>query len=123
MTMRDYFGDALGTEYYYRHPRNYSRRGIYSLEEPSATVRGVNRPIPPNYKSHPRDAGSASAARILSTGERAQVQTFPADFVWIGSRTHIEQMIGNAVPVNLAKFVATRIADFLAGDVKGGSTE
>lgn len=34
------------------------------------------------------------------------IQTFPADFKWIGSKTDIEQMIGNAVPVNLAQYVA-----------------
>ena len=29
MTVRDYFGDSLGIEGYYRHPRNYNRRGIF----------------------------------------------------------------------------------------------
>lgn len=109
MTMRQYFGSSIGIEYYYRHPRNYSRRGIYSLDEPSATIRGVNRPIPPNYLGHPADAAEISQARPLTTQERSQVQTFPKDFKWIGSKTNVEQMIGNAVPVNLAKFVATAI--------------
>lgn len=113
MTMRDYFGDSLGIEYYYRHPRNYSRRAIYSLNEPSATIRGVNRPIPPNYPGHPADASEINLARPLTTQERSQIQTFPKDFKWIGSKTNIEQMIGNAVPVNLAKFVATAVSDFL----------
>lgn len=26
MTVRDYLGNGLGVEYYYRHPRNYNRR-------------------------------------------------------------------------------------------------
>lgn len=25
MTVRDYLGDELGTEFYYRHPRSYER--------------------------------------------------------------------------------------------------
>jgi DNA (cytosine-5)-methyltransferase 1 len=28
MMLREYFGATLDFEYYYRHPRNYSRRGI-----------------------------------------------------------------------------------------------
>ena len=43
LTVAEYMGDELDTEHYYRHPRNYSRRGIYSIDEPSATIRGVNR--------------------------------------------------------------------------------
>ncbi len=31
MTIRDYLGDKLGVDYYYRHPRNYNRRGIFSM--------------------------------------------------------------------------------------------
>jgi DNA (cytosine-5)-methyltransferase 1 len=112
MTMRDYFGNSLGTDYYYRHPRNYTRRAVYSLDEPSATIRGVNRPIPPSYKTHPNDAADAGVARMLSSRERAMVQTFPSDFKWTGSNTQIEQMIGNAVPVNLAQFVAEALVVF-----------
>lgn len=113
MTMRQYFKGALNTEFYYRHPRNYSRRGVYSLDEPSATIRGVNRPIPPNYPGHSADASDVSRARPLTTNERAQVQTFPKNFKWVGSKTNIEQMIGNAVPVNLSKFVASCIAKYI----------
>lgn len=111
MTMRDYFGDSLGTEYYYRHARSYARRGIYSIDEPSATVRGVNRPIPPNYKFHAIDATTdLSLVRPLTSRERAQIQTFPKHFRWpVESRTALEQLIGNAVPVQLAKYVGEAI--------------
>jgi len=37
------------------------------------------------------------------------VQTFPKSFKWLGSKTDVEQMIGNAVPVNLAQFVAETV--------------
>lgn len=107
MTMRDYFGDSLGFEYYYRHPRNYSRRAVFSIDEPAPTMRGVNRPVPKGYPGHPNDACAVhSDLHVLSTQERALVQTFPRKFKWVGSKTDVEQMIGNAVPVNLAKFVA-----------------
>lgn len=114
MTIRDYLGDKLGIEYYYRHPRNYNRRGIFSIDEPSPTVRGVNRPIPAGYKKHSGDPTSIelSKMRPLTTIERSYIQTFPNDFNFFGTKTNLEQMIGNAVPVNLAKFLAKTILDY-----------
>lgn len=110
MTLRDYFGDKLGFEYYYRHPRNYSRRGVFSIDEPAPTMRGVNRPVPKGYPGHPNDACPVSEnLHALTTNERALIQTFPEDFVWVGSKTDVEQMIGNAVPVNLAQYVAETV--------------
>ncbi|MDR0220452.1 MAG: DNA cytosine methyltransferase [Lachnospiraceae bacterium] len=110
-TVRDYFGNTLDIEYYYRHPRNYCRRAIYSIDEPAPTVRGMNRPVPPGYPGHPGDACELNGAiRALTTLERALLQTFPADFKWIGNKTDTEQMIGNAVPVKLAEFVAKALA-------------
>lgn len=110
MTVRDYFGDSLGFEYYYRHPRNYSRRAVFSIDEPAPTMRGVNRPVPKGYPGHPNDACPVHPGlHVLTTQERALIQTFPADFVWTGSKTDLEQMIGNAVPVNLARFVAETV--------------
>ncbi len=106
MTLRDYFGDTLGFEFYYRHPRNYSRRAVFSIDEPAPTMRGVNRPVPKGYPGHQNDACPVTSdLHVLSTNERALIQTFPNDYKWIGSKTDVEQMIGNAVPVNLAKFV------------------
>ena len=35
--------------------------------------------------------------------------SFPKDFKWVGTKTEVEQMIGNAVPVNLGKFVAETV--------------
>ena len=113
MTMRDYFGDSLGIEYYYRHPRSYTRRGIFSIDEPSPTIRGVNRPMPGGYSIHANDpVKSKEGIRPLTTQERSYIQTFPTDFNFVGSKTDVEQMIGNAVPVNLAKFVATAIMKY-----------
>jgi len=110
MTLRDYFGDRLGVDHYYRHPRSYARRGIFSIDAPSPTIRGVNRPIPAGYPGHPGDSAPVSEARPLTTAERAEIQTFPPGFAWVGSRTNTEQMIGNAVPVRLGKFIADAVA-------------
>lgn len=110
MTLRDYFGDSLGFEHYYRHPRNYSRRAIFSIDEPAPTMRGMNRPVPKGYPGHHLDTAPLSdSIRALTTAERAWIQTFPKDFKFVGNKTDVEQMIGNAVPVKLAEFVATAL--------------
>lgn len=114
MTVRDYLGNSLDLKYYYRHPRNYNRRGIFSVDEPSPTIRGVNRPVPKGYRLNncdPQDA-DLSQVRPLTTIERSYIQTFPKNFIFTGTKTDLEQMIGNAVPVNLAKFVAQSIRKF-----------
>lgn len=114
MTLRDYFGDTLGFQYYYRHPRNYSRRGIFSIDEPAPTMRGVNRPIPKGYKGHPNDpCPVGDNVHVLTTEERGWIQTFPKSYKWVGSKTDVEQMIGNAVPVKLAYFVARRVNEYI----------
>lgn len=114
MTMRDYFRNKLDFNYYYRHPRNYNRRGVFSIDEPSPTIRGVNRPIPKGYPGHPLDIiKDLSTIRPLTTQERALIQTFPKNFIFEGSKTEIEQQIGNAVPVNLAKFIALTIKEII----------
>lgn len=114
MTMYDYFGDSLGVEYYYRHPRSYARRGVFSIYEPSPTIRGVNRPMPKGYTLHKGDpVSSLDNIRPLTTKERSMVQTFPESFIFEGSKTDIEQMVGNAVPVNLAKFIAKAIMEYI----------
>lgn len=118
MTVRDYMGGSLDTEHYYRHPRNYTRRAIFSIDEPSPTIRGVNRPIPSTYVSHPGDSCAVGGGvRPLTTQERAMIQTFPENFVWCGSKTDQEQQIGNAVPVNLAY----EVARYLQRDISAAS--
>ncbi len=114
MTVRDYLGDSLDVAHYYRHPRNYSRRAVFSIDEPSPTIRGVNRPIPKTYKTHPKDTAPVSeAVRPLTTVERSYLQTFPKGFHFTGSKTNLEQMIGNAVPVNQAAYIASCIRDYI----------
>jgi DNA (cytosine-5)-methyltransferase 1 len=107
MTIHDYFNTSLGLDYYYAHPRTYKRRAVFSVHEPSATIRRVNRPIPPNYKKHPADKSEITeSVRPLTTLERAKIQTFPETFKFTGSKSRIEQLIGNAVPVKMAEHVA-----------------
>lgn len=116
MTLRDYFGESLGFEFYYRHPRNYNRRAVFSIDEPAPTMRGVNRPVPKGYPGHPNDAAPITPdMHVLTIEERGLIQTFPKTFQWVGNKTDVEQMIGNAVPVNLAKYVAQTVELALNG--------
>ena len=112
MTVRDYLGGELGLEHYYRHPRSYRRRGVFSVDEPSPTVRGVNRPVPKGYPRHSGDPVGVEGLRPLTTLERARVQTFPPGFRFEGSKHDLDQAIGNAVPPRLAEYVARAIARY-----------
>lgn len=106
MTVRDYLGDSLGTDFYYMHPRSYNRRAVFSVDEPASTIRGINRPIPVNYKRHPADKAEVSSeVRSLTTRERSLLQTFPEQFEFPGAKTDVELAIGNAVPPALARFI------------------
>ena len=110
MTVRDYLGDSLHTDFYYMHPRSYNRRAVFSIDEPAATIRGINRPIPENYKRHHADkADIKDGVRALTTRERGYLQTFPDTFSFPGANTDVELAIGNAVPPALAKYVANCI--------------
>jgi len=114
MTVFEYLGDSLGIEYFYRHPRSYKRRAIFSIHEPSPTVRGVNRPIPKTYQKHQGDVCEVNEnLRPLTTIERSYIQTFPSIFKFKGNKSDLEQMIGNAVPVKLGEYVARCILEYI----------
>lgn len=113
MTVRDYLGDTLETEFYYMHPRSYNRRAVFSVDEPAATIRGINRPIPENYKRHHADkANICDGVRALTTRERGYIQTFPDTFKFPGAKTDVELAIGNAVPPALAMYIANCVKQY-----------
>ena len=66
------------------------------------------------YPGHPGDrAALTENIRPLKTRERALIQTFPDTFDFSGSKTEMEQIIGNAVPVRLAEFVGKALSQYL----------
>ena len=112
LTIREYFGDLLkGVEHYYHHQRNNHRRAVFSVDEPAPTIRGQHRPKPNhwNYKIHPKDSARIKDAFDFNCKQRALIQTFPQNFKFEGYDTHLNQMIGNAVPVKQAEYIAQTI--------------
>ena len=75
--------------------------------------------LPPGYPGHSGDTAPISdKIRALTTIERSYIQTFPAEFEFEGTKTDMELMIGNAVPVNLAKFVAGALKEYIEDEDK-----
>lgn len=54
--------------------------------------------------------GHPSQLRTISLREGAELQTFPSDMVFAGSKVDIARQIGNAVPVLLAEAIGKSIA-------------
>lgn len=64
-----------------------------------------------------------SEHRPITHREAARLQTFPDDFVFLGTKTEIARQIGNAVPPLLASKVAACVANLLsASNDKHGSS-
>lgn len=83
--------------------------GRLEWDKPSLTIRTeFYKPEKGRYL-HPE------AHRPITHREAARLQTFPDDFVFLGSKVEVARIIGNAVPPRLAYHVARAVADALAG--------
>lgn len=82
--------------------------GRMRWDQPSCTIRTeFYKPEKGRYL-HPE------AHRPITHREAARLQTFPDDFVFVGTRIDVARQIGNAVPVVLAERVAEHVAGLLA---------
>ncbi|MCD8281945.1 MAG: DNA cytosine methyltransferase [Prevotella sp.] len=97
-----------------------SRNRVRSWDEPAFTVQASGRqcqlhpqaPKMPKTKTnrHVFVEGSEGLYRRLTVREAARVQSFPDDFRFIYEDVDYGyKMVGNAVPVNLARHLATQI--------------
>ncbi|MFC7959675.1 DNA cytosine methyltransferase [Rhodococcoides kroppenstedtii] len=92
---------------------NY-RRGRLDYDKPSVTIRagGGYGPRgdhlagfhPPIHPTQPRQ---------LTVREAARIQSFPDDWVLLGSKTAQGRQIGNAVPVKLGEAIARHVVELL----------
>jgi DNA (cytosine-5)-methyltransferase 1 len=77
-------------------------------DEPAPTIRTeFFKPEKGRYL-HPH------ADRPITIREAARLQTFPDEFVFMGSNVQVAKQIGNAVPVELARRIAVQIRSMLA---------
>ncbi len=124
LTIREYLGDELRVEHYYHHPRFYGRKSVYSIDEAAPTLRGVNKTTScPGVRDVATNSAPVRTACGLSPEKRARLQTFPASYRWVGSATAINQMVGNAVPVELARYVAAAVGCFEEGLVRSAAND
>ncbi len=61
------------------------------------------------------------SVRYLSIRESARVQTFPDDYIFLGSWTEAMRQLGNAVPVKLAEIVGRSVAKAISRQGLGKS--
>lgn len=101
-----------------------SRNRVRSWNEPSFTIQAGGRHAPihpqaPKMELIERDkrifvSGKEHLYRRLSVRECARIQTFPDDFIFkYNDIADGYKMIGNAVPVNLAYYLAKKIQEDL----------
>lgn len=101
-----------------------SRNRVRSWDEPSYTIQASGRQAPQHpqapkmVKFDKNDCrfaeGKEHLYRRLSVRECARIQTFPDDFEFIyTSLNDGYKMIGNAVPVELARVLAKRIKEYV----------
>lgn len=101
-----------------------SRNRVRSWDEPSYTIQASGRQAPQHpqapkmVKFDKNDCrfaeGKEHLYRRLSVRECARIQTFPDDFEFIYTNLNDGyKMIGNAVPVELARVLAKRIKEYI----------
>lgn len=67
----------------------------------------VNHEITPKFEEAPE------RLRRLTINETRRLQTFPDDYIFCGAKTNVYKQIGNAVPCEMAKTVATAVIQYL----------
>ena len=76
-------------------------------------------PLKPSYTMTAAGGGGTYGYhwdnRELTNRERARIQTFPDDFVFVGNYSSVRKQIGMAVPCKLSEVVVTAILNSFAG--------
>lgn len=80
------------------------------LDEPAKTLKAGDHGVPGGENMLSRPDGSV---RYFTVRESARLQSFPDDYVFHGSWTETMRQLGNAVPVDLARSVASSLWNFL----------
>ena len=81
-----------------------------NLDEPAKTLKAGVHGVPGGENMVVLDSGKT---RYFTTREAARIQGFPDLYSFAGSWTETMRQIGNAVPVELARIVASSVATSL----------
>jgi DNA (cytosine-5)-methyltransferase 1 len=123
LTVRDAISDlpdpehAPGTAFgfhdhrYQPGARSYTGHTGSPLDEPAKTLKAGVHGVPGGENMLRRPDGSV---RYFTVRESARLQTFPDDMVFHGSWTETMRQLGNAVPCQLARIVASGVRDKLS---------
>lgn len=107
MSIRDLVGARFGDAMYF-HPRDPSRKAVWSTAAPAPTIRSASgRNLPDGFQLRP-DVDDQVTGDIYnpSMTELALLQGFPAWWDWgTEKKGKIATMVGNAVPPPLARAV------------------
>lgn len=116
------------------HHTSYARRANRRVSDGTPTERRGGAPVGLRrlHGNEPSKAITSAATRefvhptedrALTLREAAQIQTFPADFEFVGSQQEIATMIGNAIPPRFAAALGRAILETLEapiGEEQGG---
>lgn len=91
--------------------RSYPGHTGSPLDEPAKTLKAGVHGVPGGENMLRRPDGSI---RYFTVRESARLQTFPDDMTFHGSWTETMRQLGNAVPCELGRIVATGVRDKLA---------
>lgn len=88
--------------------RSYPGHDGSTWDEPAKTLKAGDHGVPGGENTlRVNDDGTV---RYFSARECARLQTFPDDWVFEGSWTEAMRQLGNAVPVDLARAIATELS-------------
>ncbi len=90
--------------------RSYPGHTGSPLDEPAKTLKAGDHGVPGGENMLLQPDGEV---RYFTVRESARLQSFPDDYHFHGSWTETMRQLGNAVPVDLAKTVASSLHDFL----------
>ena len=121
LTVGEYLGDDIKTEHYYYRPPSKpgNNQSVFSLDVPAPTIRGANettREGSNGWPQHPSDVVHITESYPLSLYQLSRIQTFPKSYEWSGAKSNVVQMIGNAVPPELARRIGLALRFMMTGE-------
>ena len=113
-TIRDYLGDSLERLLLQSPSQLFPTRSLQHRRAVCNHTRGGST-HPSRVQTSSRRRRTALRRPLPYTQRKKPDTDVSADFTLFGSKTDVNQMIGNAVPVKLAEYIAVHINRYLSG--------